>query len=253
MDEVDIFLGTLKTATGSKKKLYTYSLKAWKEYCAEHMLTHVANEKDVDGFILWGQSEKHWAIGAIRDYLTPLAAFFKKHNQELRSYIHQRQKDLKNQMEAEKSELGQPLVFDIALKLLEAAEELRDRLCLWLVSVEGMSNLCLQEIQVRHIDFRQMTYSVDFGSRRPERGRMRPSTVRLIELCKNKYHLKPEDRLLNVSQRTMQNLPKKHARKIRLPQWNKVTLSKLRRLGNNNDLRELLVRAYEEKTLLPSS
>jgi hypothetical protein len=95
-----------------------------------------------------------------------------------------------------------------------------------------------------------MTYSV--GSSRPER-KLHPSTVKLIESCRSKYHLKPEDRLLNIRQRTMQNLPKKYARKIRLPQWNKVTLSKLRRLGKNNELRILLVRAYEKGTLLSSS
>src|SRR3989304_7383433 len=123
MNDIDIFLYSLRTAKPATKKLHTYSLKAWKEYCSrEHLLTHNAEEKDIDGFIAWGMSEKGWKIGTVKNYLDPLALFYKKHNKALRRYILRQQKDftiLKKNMETKKPDEEQPLVFDIALKLLE--------------------------------------------------------------------------------------------------------------------------------------
>ena len=252
--DIEVFLtDSLRTAGTAKKKLYKYSMKAWDEYCStERLLPQKAEEKDIDGFVEWGIRERNWDIGVAITYLIPLSVFFGKRNKPLRRYILGKQKALRNQKkdtETEKPDDTQPLVFDIALKLLEAAEELRDRLCLWLLIVEGMSNLCLQKIQVRHIDFRQMTYCVDFNSRPSEKGRLRSSTVKLIEICKEKYHLEQDDGLLGIRERTIQNLAKKYARQIHLPQWKSITLNMLRKLGNSNDLRVLLVRAYEKKKL----
>lgn len=244
MHEIDVYLSTLKAKRESVRKLYTAALKAWKEYTRENLFARDADKKDIDGFVFWGEEEKDWEPNTVIGYLSPLATFFGKYNPYLKPYILKKQRELKAYMKTTHKRVQIP-IFDVAMKMIKAAEKLQHKLCLWLMTVEGMSNLCLANLLVRHIDFKQHTYEVPLDSGL-KRGQLHNYTMKLIEKRIDEDNLNHNDRLIGVRQRTIQYWTKKYAKKINFKQWKDISPNKLRNLGKNDILRELFIREYEK-------
>jgi hypothetical protein len=245
MSEVDIFLRNLRTKSKSKRKLSEASLKAWNEYTRGNLLAKDIERKHINEFSSWLEKEKGRTIGTVVDYLSPLAAFFDENKPELKPYILKKQRELKAYIKTMRKPPQEPMIFDVALNILKAAEELRYRLLFLLLAVEGMSNTCIEKLQVRHIDLKQRTYEIPLDPDLKS-GQLHPYTTKIIETHIKKYALEPTDRLIGISERTIYNLTKKYAKRIRLREWKDVTPHKMSSLGKNNQLRELLIRALEK-------
>lgn len=245
MHEIDVYLNTLKSESASKRKLYSAALGAWKKYTRESLFARDADKKDVDGFIFWGEHEEKWTPNTTIDYLVPLGKFLGQlGNDEMKIYVLKRIRELRAHMKTMQKPLESPIFFDVALKMLKATEQSRLKLCLWLLAIEGMSNRCLANLRVGHIDPQKQTYKVPLDSG-VKSGLLHHYTMKIIQKHIDESNLNVNDRLIGASKKTIQNWVKKHAKRIGLPQWEVVTPNKLRHLGKNSELRELLIREYK--------
>lgn len=251
MHEVDVYLNTLRGEGASKRKLYSAALSAWKKYTRENLFAIDADKKDVDGFIFWGEREEHWKSSTVIVYLVPLAQFFgQSGNERIRKYVLKRIRELRACMKTKHKRMERPMIFDTALEMLKIVRKIQHELCLWLLVVEGMSNRCLVNLRVGHIDPEKQTYKVPLDSG-VESGRLHHYTMKIIQKYIDEASLNADDRLIGASERAIQKWVKKYAERTGLPEWKQITPNKLRHLGKNDELRQLLVREYErtEKVL----
>ena len=246
MHQVDVYLDTLKSESAPKRKLYSAALGAWKKYTRENLFACDVDKKDIDGFIFWGEHQENWKLGTIIEYLVPLGRFLGQlGNQGMKDYVLKRIRELRAYMKTMHKSLESPVFFDVALKMLKTAKKTRLKLCLWLLAIEGMSNRCLSNLRVGHIDPQKQTYEVPLNSG-VRFGLLHHCTMKIVQKHIDESNLKANDRLIDASERTIENWVKKHAKRIGLSQWKVISPGKLRYLGKNNELRELLIREYKK-------
>jgi len=244
MHEVDQYLNTLIAATPSKMKLYNAALNAWKKYTKENLFAINVHKRDVNGFIFW--CEEQWKPNTVIDYLVPFAQFLEERgNLKMKVYILKRIKELRASIKTRHKHVEEPMIFDTVLEMLKIVTRIQHKLCLWLLTIEGMSNRCLAELRVGYVDPEKRTYKVPLDSG-VESGRLHRETMRIIEKRIDEDELNPNDRLVGVSENTIQNWVRKYAEMVDFRGWKDMTPNKLRQLGSNAELREVLIREYKK-------
>ena len=236
LEEVKAFLKSYSEGkTESTRKQADIALTHWENFTRQKP-TEV-EPKDVDKFIYVYM--KRLKPNSRSVYLFHIGKYLAwSGRKDLEKYIM----DVREKLDAEEIAKS-PINHRDILKMLTKVTELRGKLIIRLLVFSEIPIGCLKNLRVRYI-YNEKNYEMHCESKFIH-GDLYSDTPRVIRNIIKERKLKPDDELIDIGERQIQNLIPDYAKKVGI--LKRVTPYDLRRFGKNPHLRDVLVELYEKE------